>query len=318
MDPTTQHPVIDLMHDQRDVTDKGGTMRLGAYYAVLEQGTKVAEAYGEPVVSERHRHRYEFNSNYRTRLEAAGFVCSGVSPDRRLVEFIEARDHPYWVGHASPPGVQEPPRPAAPAVPRSRRRRPQAAARNAARRPASPPTADVASTADGFRRVGEREVHQGHVWRVVVADFTGPDGEHFARDIVRSPGAVGVVPLVFDAEGNPSVVLVEQYRPPYERRILEIPAGMRDVPGEPPEETARRELIEEAGLAPGRLDLLTEFYPSPGMTDSVCTVYLATGQHRYVAEPARPRGAGLAAAAPAARGRRGDGRGRRASATPRR
>jgi CTP synthase len=97
-DPTTQHPVIDLMHDQRDVTDKGGTMRLGAYYAVLEPGTKVAAAYGEPVVSERHRHRYEFNSNYRGRLAEHGFVCSGTSPDRRLVEFIELADHPYWVG----------------------------------------------------------------------------------------------------------------------------------------------------------------------------------------------------------------------------
>jgi ADP-ribose pyrophosphatase len=134
----------------------------------------------------------------------------------------------------------------------------------------------VAPTADGFRRVGEREVHQGHVWRVVVADFTGPDGERFARDIVRSPGAVAVVPLVFDAEGNPSVVIVEQYRPPYERQILEIPAGMRDVPDEPPEETARRELIEEAGLSPGRLDLLIESFPSPGMTDSVTSIYLAT------------------------------------------
>ena len=129
MDPTTQHPVIDLMHDQRDVTDKGGTMRLGAYYAVLQAGTKVAEAYGEPVVSERHRHRYEFNANYRARLEAAGFLCSGVSPDRRLVEFIELADHPYWVGHPGPPGVQEPPRSAAPAVPRPRRRGAQAARR---------------------------------------------------------------------------------------------------------------------------------------------------------------------------------------------
>ncbi|MET0146160.1 MAG: NUDIX hydrolase [Ilumatobacteraceae bacterium] len=127
-----------------------------------------------------------------------------------------------------------------------------------------------------FRRIGEREVHAGHVWNVVVADFAGPDGEPFRRDIVRSPGAVGIVPLVFDAEGNPSVVLVEQYRPPYEQRILEVPAGMRDVPGEPTEDTARRELIEEAGLDAGRLDLLTEFYPSPGMTDSVCTLYLAT------------------------------------------
>jgi 8-oxo-dGTP pyrophosphatase MutT (NUDIX family) len=128
-----------------------------------------------------------------------------------------------------------------------------------------------------FRRVGERQVHQGHVWRVVVADFEGPSGEHFHRDIVRSPGAVGVVPLVFDAEGNPSVVLLRQWRPPYEEVIFEIPAGMRDIPDEPTAETARRELGEEAGLAPGRLDLLTEFYPSPGMTDSVCSVYLATG-----------------------------------------
>ncbi|MGI9028886.1 MAG: CTP synthase, partial [Ilumatobacteraceae bacterium] len=111
-DPTTQHPVIDLMYDQRDVTDKGGTMRLGAYWAVLEAGTKIALAYGEPVVSERHRHRYEFNSNYRARLEAAGFVCSGTSPDRRLVEFIELADHPYWVGtQAHPEFKSRPDRP---------------------------------------------------------------------------------------------------------------------------------------------------------------------------------------------------------------
>ncbi|MFM7262793.1 MAG: CTP synthase [Acidimicrobiales bacterium] len=102
-DPSTTHPVIDLMHDQRDVSDKGGTMRLGAYYAVLQPGTKVAEAYGEAVVSERHRHRYEFNYNYRARFEEAGFVCSGTSPDKRLVEFIEIKDHPYWVGTQAHP-----------------------------------------------------------------------------------------------------------------------------------------------------------------------------------------------------------------------
>ncbi len=112
MNPTTPHPVIDLMHDQRDVTDKGGTMRLGAYYAVLRQGTKVAEAYGEPVVSERHRHRWEFNPNYRARYEAAGLVCSGVSPDHRLVEFIELAEHPYWVGtQAHPEFKSRPDRP---------------------------------------------------------------------------------------------------------------------------------------------------------------------------------------------------------------
>jgi 8-oxo-dGDP phosphatase len=128
----------------------------------------------------------------------------------------------------------------------------------------------------GFRRVGEHQVHQGYVWSVAVAEFVDPDGGTFTRDIVRSPGAVGVVPLVFDAEGNPSVVLVSQYRPPYERSIIEIPAGMRDIAGEEPVEVARRELVEEAGLAAGHLELLTEIYPSPGMTDSVTSIFLAT------------------------------------------
>jgi ADP-ribose pyrophosphatase len=128
-----------------------------------------------------------------------------------------------------------------------------------------------------FRHVSDREVHRGHIWRVVVADFEDPDGRPFQRDVVRSPGAVAAVPLLFDAEGNPSVVLVEQWRPSYDRAILEIPAGMRDVPDEPPETTARRELVEEAGLDCARLDLLTEIYPSPGMTDSTTMIYLATG-----------------------------------------
>ncbi|MFM8311359.1 MAG: CTP synthase [Ilumatobacteraceae bacterium] len=103
MDPTTPHPVIDLMHDQRDVADKGGTQRLGAYYAILEAGSRVAQAYGEPVVSERHRHRWELNAQWKPRLEAAGLRCTGLSPDRRLVEFIELDDHPFWVATQSHP-----------------------------------------------------------------------------------------------------------------------------------------------------------------------------------------------------------------------
>ncbi len=103
MDPSTRYPVIDLMHDQRDVTDMGGTMRLGAYYAVLEPGSRVAEAYGEPVISERHRHRYEFNPKFRSQFEASGFRCSGTSPDKRLVEFIELPDHPFWVATQAHP-----------------------------------------------------------------------------------------------------------------------------------------------------------------------------------------------------------------------
>ena len=112
MNPTTTHPVIDLMHDQRDVADKGGTQRLGAYYAILEPGSRVHQAYGEPVVSERHRHRYELNATWKPRMEAAGLQCTGLSPDRRLVEFVELADHPYWVAtQAHPEFKSRPDRP---------------------------------------------------------------------------------------------------------------------------------------------------------------------------------------------------------------
>jgi CTP synthase len=96
-DPHTPVPVIDFMPDQLDITDKGGTMRLGIYPCVLEPGTKAAEAYGREIVLERHRHRFEFNNKYRKPLEALGFVVSGHSPDGRLVEVIELRDHPWFV-----------------------------------------------------------------------------------------------------------------------------------------------------------------------------------------------------------------------------
>ncbi len=128
-----------------------------------------------------------------------------------------------------------------------------------------------------FRRVGERTAHQGHIWSVSVAQFESPAGEAFERDIVRSPGAVGVVPLLFDPEGVASVVLVEQYRPALEREVLEVPAGMRDVAGEAPEETARRELAEEVGLSARSIDPLTVIVPSPGMSDATTHLFLATG-----------------------------------------
>ena len=98
IDPATPHPVIDLMPDQRGVTDKGATMRLGAYPCVLKAGTKVAEAYGTLEISERHRHRWEVNNNYRDAVEKKGLVLSGLSPDGRLVETIELPSHPYFVG----------------------------------------------------------------------------------------------------------------------------------------------------------------------------------------------------------------------------
>ena len=128
----------------------------------------------------------------------------------------------------------------------------------------------------GFRHLRDRLVHQGYIWHVAVGTFEAPDGTEFERDIVRSPGAVAAVPLIFDAEGNASVVMVRQYRSPYDEFVLEIPAGMRDVADEPTAQTAHRELIEEVGLDAGSLVPLTEFYPSAGMTDSVLHLFLAT------------------------------------------
>ncbi len=106
------HPVIALMAEQSDVVDMGGTMRLGAYPAMLDSDSKIAKLYGTEVVSERHRHRYEFNARYRHRLEEVGLRCCGASPDGRLVEFIEFPEHPYLVGtQAHPEFKSRPDRP---------------------------------------------------------------------------------------------------------------------------------------------------------------------------------------------------------------
>ena len=97
-DAFTPHPVIDLLPEQRDVADKGGTMRLGSYPCVLEVGSLAARAYGQPIVLERHRHRYEFNNSYRELLAAHGMKFTGLSPDGRLVEIVEIPDHPFYLG----------------------------------------------------------------------------------------------------------------------------------------------------------------------------------------------------------------------------
>jgi CTP synthase len=96
-DMFTNDPVIDFMPDQRDMEEKGGTMRLGLYPARLTPGSKAAEAYGEEVVYERHRHRFEVSNRYREALEKSGMLLSGQSPDGRLVEIVELRDHPWYV-----------------------------------------------------------------------------------------------------------------------------------------------------------------------------------------------------------------------------
>jgi len=97
INPQTTHPLIDLLPEQKDIEDLGGTLRLGLYPCQLQSETKVKAAYGEDLIYERHRHRYEFNNTYRAEMEQAGFVFSGTSPDGRLVETIELKNHPWFV-----------------------------------------------------------------------------------------------------------------------------------------------------------------------------------------------------------------------------
>jgi len=98
MNSTTANPVIDLMEEQKNITDKGGTMRLGAWSCELKENSIVRNVYKTDTISERHRHRYEFNNDYKTQIEAAGMVATGLNPDTNLVEIIEIPNHPWFVG----------------------------------------------------------------------------------------------------------------------------------------------------------------------------------------------------------------------------
>ena len=123
-----------------------------------------------------------------------------------------------------------------------------------------------------FRKIGEREVWRGTLVMAGVGMHVAPDGSTFERDVVHHPGAVSVVPVL---DGGAAVLLVRQYRAAIDMELLEIPAGKRDVLGEPPEVTAGRELEEEVGMRAGRIEKLAEFYNSPGFCDEHSHVFLA-------------------------------------------
>lgn len=106
---STLYPVINLMDDQKDIVDKGATMRLGSYECALVEGSRAGKAYGQKSVRERHRHRFEFNNAYRKRLEDAGLVVAGINPKRNLVEIVEVKDHPWMVGVQFHPEFQSKP-----------------------------------------------------------------------------------------------------------------------------------------------------------------------------------------------------------------
>ena len=97
INPDTQYPVIDLMNDQKDIKNLGGTMRLGQYPCKLAEDSNARNEYKSDLINERHRHRYEFNNQYREQIEAAGMKIVGTSPDNRLVEIVEVEDHPWYV-----------------------------------------------------------------------------------------------------------------------------------------------------------------------------------------------------------------------------
>lgn len=121
-----------------------------------------------------------------------------------------------------------------------------------------------------FQHLRDELIHQGAVVGTYDGWFRGPDGSEFRRDVVRHPGAVSAVALDGD-----EVYLVRQYRAPIDLELWEIPAGKRDVPGEPPEDTIVRELAEEIGQASGRLEHLLDFHHSPGFCDELQHIYLA-------------------------------------------
>jgi 8-oxo-dGDP phosphatase len=123
-----------------------------------------------------------------------------------------------------------------------------------------------------FRIVGERPAWWGRRISVAVLEVEGPDGDRFQREIVHHPGAVAMVPLHEDG----SVTLIHQFRAAVGDSMWEIPAGMRDVADEPPEETAQRELAEEVGLEAGRLEYLARFHNSVGFSDEAVVIYLAS------------------------------------------
>lgn len=133
----------------------------------------------------------------------------------------------------------------------------------------------------GFRALGDELVHQGPVVQVYRGRFAGPDGAEFDREVVRHPGAVGVVPVLDDG----TVLLVRQYRSALDALVLEIPAGKLDVEGEAHEATAARELEEEIGYHPGRLEELCRFHNSPGYADEQVVVYLGTDLEPREASP---------------------------------
>ncbi len=263
-DPTCPHPVIDLMESQQDVSDMGGTMRLGIYAAKLHEGSLARTLYGKELIYERHRHRYEVNNRYRKDLEAAGMRLSGTSPDDNLVEIVEIPSHPFFVASQFHPEFKSRPDDPHPLfagfMAAAARHREGTATGGGPRRPTDRGRRLASSVSRDLRYLGERLIATTSFMEIVRRYYLAPDGRVARREIIRHPGAVAVVPVI---DGD--VVLISQHRVAIDSDLLEIPAGKCDIPGEDPETTARRECEEEVGYRPKRL---THSTPSTQLRDS--------------------------------------------------
>ena len=270
-------------------------MRLGAYPAVLEPDSIVAQAYGATEVSERHRHRYEVNNAYRDRIAESGLRFSGTSPDGHLVEFVEYPPdvHPFLVGTQAHPELKSrPTRPhplfaafigaamdykAAERLPveipeHARQRQPSTRRASDASLPASPNRHPWLSTSS--RRLSSETAAYAERSSRCAATRCAMPGGNTARARSSSTSARSPSSRWTTTATSP---LVYQYRHALGRRLWELPAGLLDVGGEPPHLTAARELVEEAGLParPGRC--WSTSIPRPGSATRSVRVYLATG-----------------------------------------
>ena len=290
-DPDTPDPVISTMADQEEIVageaDLGGTMRLGAYPAVLEPGSIVAQAYQSTEVSERHRHRYEVNNAYRDRIAESGLTFSGTSPDGHLVEFVEypPEIHSFVVGTQAHPELKS--RPTRPhplfvgfigaaidykaaerlsagdaGAPGQRQRAPRGRGAVAACSPNPSPVGEHV-----FETISSETLYTGKIFALRTDQVRMPGGNVATREVVEHYGAVAIVAM--DDDGR--IPLVYQYRHPFGRRLWELPAGLLDIAGEPPHLAAARELAR--GSRPGRRRLgrcWSTWIPRPVSATSRC------------------------------------------------
>ena len=270
-DPTTPHPVIDLMETQRGVTDMGGTMRLGAYVAQLAEGSQVAEAYGSTVVSERHRHRYEFNPTYRARFDESGLLVLGHVARRSPGRVHRAAGPPVLGRHPGPPGVQEPAHPPGAAVP-GVRRAPRWPGPRVARPHLFDLDADPPRSVDRARDRGRSPSSASvEVWCAARSSpwsgrtFAVPDGRRrSSATSCTTPARWRWCRCTTTARSS----LVRQYRAALDVRAARDPRRQaRRARARRTQVTAERELAEEVGLRPAAWSSWPTFHNSPGFCD---------------------------------------------------